>query len=122
MHSTNFHIEAIDKDNILVVPTNYLRPEKFMGEIEAVLNTYFNNIEYIYFDFLIKNGTNDRFFKAKVLKNKIARNSFSKTIVTGNLEEKSNIFFSKNINLINNSYLSKAQKFLLKRKLSALAI
>lgn len=122
MHSTNFHIEAIDKGNILVVPTNYLRPEKFMGEIEEVLNTYFNNIEYIYFDFLIKNGTNDRFFKAKVLKNKIARNSFSKTIVTGYLEEKSNIFFSKNINLINNSYLSKAQKFLLKRKLSDLAV
>jgi hypothetical protein len=112
-----FHIEIIDKGSILIVPKSYLRPELYLDQIENILVNEFNSVSCIYFDFLVKNGSRDRFYKASVLNQKISLNSFAKAKVNDKLKKMSNSFFSKNFELVSNSYLTKAQKFVLKKQL-----
>lgn len=117
MTNSNFHIEIIDNSNILVVPKSYLRPELYLNQIEELLVKEYDSVAYVYFDFLVKNGTRDRFYKAQVVNKKISLNSFSKTKVDESLRSLSNSFFANNFELVLNSYLTKAQKFLLKKQL-----
>ena len=118
MRYTNFYIELLEEGKLLVVPTSYLRPECYLDQLESLLIDKFKSVTCVYFDFLIKNGTKDRFYKADLSDSRILLNSFSKIKAESMLIDKSNSFFAKNISLINDSYLTKAQKFLLKRKFS----
>lgn len=117
MNYNNFHIELLEDENLLVVPTNYLRPDFYIEQIEDLLISTFPRVNFIYFDFLVKNGTKDRFYKVNISNNRLSLDSMCKVEITQNLESKSNSFFANNIYLINESFLSKSQKFLLKKKL-----
>ena len=111
------YLEIIDKGNILIVPKSYLRPEMYIDQIEELLVKNYNSVSCIYFDFLIKNGTRNRYYKASVLNQKISLNSFTKIKANDNLKNLSNSFFAKNFDIVSNSYLTKAQKFFLKKQL-----
>lgn len=117
MNRDLLHIVIIDKSSILVVPKSYLRPEMYLDQLEELLVKNYNSVSCIYFDFLIKNGTRDRYFKASVFNQKISLNSFTKIKEDDNLKNLSNSFFAKNFDLVSNSYLTKAQKFVLKNQL-----
>lgn len=118
MKNIDFHIELLKGGKLLVVPTTFLRPEYYMEQLENILSSHYKNVSCVYFDFLIKNGTKDRFYKVNISDHKLIHSSFTKADDDKEIIEKSNSFFSNNLNLINDSYLSKAQKFLLKKKLS----
>ena len=117
MKNSNFHIELLKGGKLLVVPTSYLRPEYYLEQVENILSTNYKKVSCVYFDFLIKNGPKDRFYKASIINHKLILSTFTKADDV-EIMEKSNSFFSNNLNLINDSFLSKAQKFLLKKKLS----
>lgn len=117
MKNSNFHIELLKGGKLLVVPTTYLRPEYYMEQVENILLSNYKKVTCVYFDFLIKNGTKDRFYRASISNHKLIFSSFTKADDI-DVIEKSNSFFSNNLDLINDSYLSKAQKFLLKKNLS----
>ena|ERR1035437_7849492 len=118
MKNNNFHIELLKGGKLLVVPTTFLRPEYYMEQLENILLSHYKNVSCVYFDFLIKNGTKDRFYKVCISDHKLIHSTFRKADDDNEIIEKSNSFFSNNVNLINDSYLSKAQKFLLKKNLS----
>ncbi|TKG94183.1 hypothetical protein EYV94_12920 [Puteibacter caeruleilacunae] len=119
MQFNKFHIEIVDSKKILVLPTSYLRTEVYLEELEGVLNKQYKNVSCVYFDFLIRNGLSDRYYSAKYVNGRILLNSFSKVEVLPKISALSDSFFAKNLTLISNSYLTKAQKFILKRKLTA---
>ena len=114
-----FHIGKLSKSNLLIVPNSYLRIDEYISDLEEYITKEYFEYSELYFDFLIKNGPNDRFYKAKLLNGKIVCNSFKKIEVSIKIEKKSNIYFSKNLYLLNDSLMNKAQKFLLKKRLSA---
>ena len=89
----------------------------YIDQIEELLVKNYNSVSCIYFDFLIKNGTRNRYYKASVLNQKISLNSFTKIKANDNLKNLSNSFFAKNFDIVSNSYLTKAQKFFLKKQL-----
>lgn len=112
-----FHIEQVEEGKILVVPTTYVRPDIYLSELDKVIASCYNSISYVYFDFLIKNGTKERFYAANYKNSKLVLNSFSKIEINESVSVLSDNFFKKNINLLDSSTLSKAQKFILRRKL-----
>lgn len=118
MKNNNFHIELLKGGKLLVVPTTFLRPEYYLEQLENILSSHYKNVSCVYFDFLIKNGTKDRFYKVSISDHKLIHSSFAKADDDNEIIEKSNSFFSNNLNLINDSYLPKAQKFLLRKNLS----
>lgn len=48
----------------------------YLDQIDELLVTEYNSVSFVYFDFLVKNGTRDRFYKAQVVNKKISLNSF----------------------------------------------
>lgn len=120
MSNNCFHIISLTNNQLLIVSKSWERPEFYIEQIEAAL-TGFSNISSIYFDFLIKNGLKDRFYKATLFNKKIIPSSFIRAKVDDEIQSKSNEFFAKNIDLIEGSYLTNAQKFLLKKRLPSIS-
>lgn len=118
-YDKEFHIEKLDNKRILVIPTNYLRPEQYLEQIEYVIASNFTGCSTVYFDFLIKNGKRDRYYKAQVTDNRIQVNSFCPIVIDSELMLLSNSFFSKHFELISESLLPKAQKFMLQKEFFA---
>lgn len=115
----SYHIVRIKENDgsFLVLLRNWERPEFYMHEIEKELST-FNKITKIYFDLLLKNGPKDRFYSACFNNGKFDSRSFRKVkSLNSNVLKEADTYFRLNFELIQKSYLTKAQKFILKKKL-----
>lgn len=116
MKNSKYYIIPVYEDSILVVINSWERFEYYLDELEAELSHRSENLT-VYFDFLVKNGPRDRFFKTTISQGKLDLRSFKSIKVETKLEEISNQYFSKNIKVLDDSLLTKAQRFLYKREL-----
>lgn len=116
MKNNKYHTISLSKGNILVVLRSWESMEYYLDEIESDLSSS-NCIFNVYFDLLVKNGLRNRFFKADFVNGKIDFKTFTKIDVSKDIEEKSNEYFAWNIDILEESVLTKAQKFLYKREI-----
>ena len=116
MNNQNLHIEQLSKGIYLVIAKNSFRPEFYLDAVNKLIQRD-KEISVLYFDLLLKNGLKDRFYKAETKNHKVNLASFESIQPAKDIEDKSNLFFAKNMHLITNSYLSAAQKFLLRKSL-----
>jgi len=114
-------INLKENSSFLILINSWERPEFYLEEIEKELSSCENNSD-IYFDFLIKNGPRDRFYSANFDNGRFDLYSFKKinTLSTKILGLADN-YFKSNFDLIQNSCLTRAQKFVLKRQFQSLA-
>ena len=111
----NFSIEKINKDGYgyLIIATSYDSPINNLGEVEAELKGYTGKV---IFDLTIINGVDcNRYSEAEVVAGKINRKSFKiKKTLDDPINEISKMFFQNNTEILEQSTLTKALKFLLK--------
>lgn len=117
MTNTQFHIISLKDSKYLVIPKCWKRPEYYLDELALELKSL-ETITEVYFDFLIKNGLSDRFYKASFNLGSGRFTSFTKANVDNDIKARANDFFSNNLQLLEKSSLTKAQKYLLNKELS----
>ena len=117
-----YKLRKLSKSNFqyIVLTLNAIRIDNYLHEIESSLAT--KKIRgSIVFDLLIMNGMNDRYYSADFDGKKFNLSSF-KSIKSNDetVFKTSNIFFLKNIDLIERSNLPRTKKFLIKKQLATL--
>jgi hypothetical protein len=118
-----YRLRKLSKSNFqyIVLTLNSIRIDNYLDEIESSLAI--KKIKgSIVFDLLIMNGMNDRYYSADFDGVKFNLSSF-KSIKSNDetVFKTSNTFFSKNIDLIEQSSLPKVKKFLIKKQLATLS-
>jgi uncharacterized protein YlbG (UPF0298 family) len=105
----------------IVLTLNSTRIDNYLNEIESYLAI--KKIKgSIVFDLLIMNGMNDRYYSADFDGVKFNLSSFKSIKSNDEIVFKtSNSFFSKHIDLIEQSSLPKTKKFLIKKQLATLS-
>lgn len=116
MTNSKFHIISLAKERLLVVLKSWEGIEYYLDELQSEILSV-GDISCVYFDLLMKNGPRNRYYKATVINGKLSLHTFQKVDVDAIIEKKSNQFFANNIDMLNESVLTKAQKFLYKRQL-----
>lgn len=108
----NFDIKEFD-NKVLVFSTSYINPLEYRLEIESWLSK--KKKQEVIFDLLLTNGnTVNRYVKAEFKENGLT--NFKKCLTLNNdIKAISNKFYMTNKHLLNNSILSKSQKFLAER-------
>lgn len=105
----------IKESNCLVLSTSYINPLSNLDMVEEELkNKKYNG--KVFFDLLLSNGKNkNRFIKA-IYSSGFNKNDFLEVeTIPLKLLELSKSFYENNLNLIENSILTKSQKFLLSK-------
>jgi hypothetical protein len=117
MENKQYHIISLGDSNFLVITKGWVRPGYYLEDIAHDLSSL-GEISNVYFDFLLKNGPKDRFYKAVFSKADSTFKSIVRIDADKEIEDKADDFLSKNFDLVSDSYLTNAQKFLLKKKLT----
>ncbi|MCW3789360.1 type II toxin-antitoxin system RnlB family antitoxin [Plebeiibacterium sediminum] len=111
-----FHIKNIEPNTVLVIATDVLSLDSYIDEIESALSQ-FNTDVIVYFDLLIKNGTNKRFYCADFNGKKKQVSGLKKCIPNERIQKYSDVYFKDNIQLINESLkIRKAEKWWIQKK------
>lgn len=101
----------------LALSLDYSRLDEYIFDVEKELRKK-KYIGKLVFDLLVNNGLNDRFYSCSFDGNKILLNSLSYLRDVDNcVEQISSNFYLSHFDIINDSYISKQTKFLIKRKL-----
>jgi hypothetical protein len=118
-----FRLRKLSKSNFqyIVLTLNSIRIDNYLDEIESSLAAKRINGSIV-FDLLIMNGPKDRYYSADFDGTKFNLSSFkSIKFNDGTVFKTSNTFFSKNLDLIEQSSLPKTKKFLIKKQLASLS-
>lgn len=97
----------------MVISATWERPDVYWHDLHKELRR--KAVEQVFFDFLLKNGLRDRFYKADYKNGAIQIESFKKADLEDNYINVSNKFFANNWDLVESSLLSNFQKFKLKK-------
>lgn len=118
MIKKHFYILKLEKASYLVIATSWLRAGYYLKDIINELN-FLDDIDDVYFDFLMKNGLKDRFYKADFNKVELKFKSFVQIEVDKKIESIANAFFSQHLDLLKDSPLTAAQKYLFKKSIGS---
>lgn len=116
----SFHIEKIklDKYKIMILSTDSLRIHDYLIDVVKELKKIYFKGDVL-FDLLLSNGPSlgGRFYSAFFDGKNFDISSFKNIkIVNTEVEKTSNCFYETHLNLIDDSILTKQQKFILKKK------
>lgn len=108
----------ISPTTYIVLTMSYLRYSDYLAEIGEILKQKkFKGT--VYFDLLLNNGLNDRFFSMDFNMEGFILSTFNKIDPpSANLLKFSGTFYSKRMPLINNSIFSDAKKYMIKKEIS----
>lgn len=110
-----FYITRININSVLIIAKDVISLDMYIDEIEQKLSLLNCNID-VYFDLLIKNGINKRFYYSNFNQKKKQITLLQKCKPQIEILKSSNNFFNKNIELIEESMkLRKAEKWLIKK-------
>ena len=112
-----YHIIRFEDSTILVIAKSWNRPEFFLEKLSSELPKNEKHSTVI-FDFLIKNGLNDRFYSSNFDSSRSRFVDFQKINAVDSIKLKANKFFHDNPKLLQHSTLTRAQKYLFKRELA----
>lgn len=119
MTNNKYILQKIENNEFgfLALSLDYSRLDEYICDVEMELKNK-RYIGKIIFDLLVINGINDRFYSCSFDGSKILLNSLScLKDVDSCLQKVSSSFYLSNFEIINDSYISKQSKFLIKKKL-----
>ena len=104
-----FHIETVDQDRILVIILSYELTSVYWSELVKTLRERHCNNKTVYFDFLYRNGYENRFFTTRIDDMSNFKGRLRKCDTYDSFEEISRHFFSMHKDLLATSILSRQQ-------------
>ena len=115
-------INELTHNRVLIIFHTWERPDAFFNEITHDLIKHTTKAE-VYFDLLVNNGLNDRFYVATFKNGELKLNSFKKVKPLDEYVKISDEYFSRNWGIIeSNSVMTKFQKSFYKSKLKSLTL
>lgn len=122
--NSKFHIEKVklENENMFIVYTmNYIDFASYLPEISSSLIK--DNFQgSVFFDLLLNNGRNKRFFRAKFNGQTFEINTFKEiNSPSQKLLNTSANFYINHLQLIESSHFSKMQRFIIKKEIESLA-
>jgi len=115
-----YYIEKLNKEKYpyIIFSKSYISPIEDIESLELDLQKIGAKGKII-FDLLLSNGDSpDRYFEADFDGRHLDRKSFRQVnSISKKVKQISNKYYHNNLNLLKNSVLSKAQKFLIKNKI-----
>lgn len=104
-----FHIEKVDRDSLLVIILSCEMTSVYWNDLlNAFRDNHLGN-KTVFFDFLYRNGYENRFFSAQLDESYKFRGRLRKCEVFDSFEEVTHRFFSLHEDILLNSILSKQQ-------------
>lgn len=119
MENNKYILQKIEDNEFgfLALSVDYSRLDEYIFDVEKELKKSKYKGKVV-FDLLANNGINDRFYYCFFDGKKILLNTLSAINELNNEVQKvSSMFYLSNFEIINNSYISKQSKFLIKKKL-----
>lgn len=104
-----FHIETVDQERLLVIILSCEMTSVYWNELVSTLRERHYSNKTIYFDFLYRNGYENRFFSANIDDKFKFRGRLRRCDVFDTFEAISHRFFSLHEELLNTSILSRQQ-------------
>ncbi len=104
-----FHIETVDQDRLLVIILSCEMTSVYWNELVSTLRERHCNNKTIYFDFLYRNGYENRFFSASIDEKSNINGRLRRCEVFDTFETISRRFFSLHEDLLSASILSRQQ-------------
>ena len=106
----NFHIVSLGNGNILVIILSTEQTSAYWGDLRyAVSKLNRPNVD-IYFDFLYRNGFENRFFSARLNNKSILEGRLRACDMAEKYKYIANMFFKSHIEMLNGSALSSAHR------------
>lgn len=106
---------SLDPDVYIVYSKSYIRVTNHLTEISKQLSKAKHTGEVI-FDLLINNGRENRFFMALFDGKQFEYQSFQEIVPSEQILKHSAQYYTKNIELVNESHFSRARKFFLRKE------
>lgn len=104
-----FHIETDDQERILVIILSCEMTSVYWSELVNTLRERHCNNKIVYFDFLYRNGYENRFFVARIDERSNFKGRLRKCDAFGSFEAVTRHFFSTHKDLLVTSILSRQQ-------------
>lgn len=104
-----FHIETVDQDRLLVIILSCEMTSVYWNELVSTLRDRHCNNKTVYFDFLYRNGYENRFFLASIDEESNFKGRLRRCDVFDTFEAISRRFFSLHEDLLTSSILSRQQ-------------
>ena len=104
-----YHIESVDKDSLLVIILSCEMTSVYWNELLDTFREYQLGNKTVYFDFLYRNGYENRFFSAHLDDSYKFRGRLRKCEAYDIFEEVTRRFFSLHEDILLNSILSRQQ-------------
>ena len=104
-----FHIESIDKDSLFVIILSSEMTSVYWSDLLTTFRENHWNNKTVYFDFLFRNGCDNRFFSAVLDERSNFSGRLKRCEVLEPFDVISRRFFRKNVGLLSYSILSSQQ-------------
>lgn len=95
-----FHIETIDRDNLLVIILSYEMTSVYWKELQETLRGNHIVDKTVYFDFFYRNGSENRYFISHVDNHSKLSGQLKKCCTINSLEAISTQFFEEHKELL----------------------
>lgn len=105
-----FNIQRIEDDSMIVTILSTSMTSDYWSELEKYLRLQHARNKTIYFDFMVRNGLNDRFYKSRTDDNSSLVDELRKCSSTGLLLQAADTFFAEHEVYIERSVLTRSQK------------
>lgn len=108
--SKKFHIVSLGDDSVLIIILSTEQTSAYWGELRhAVSKLNLPNVD-IYFDFLYRNGLENRFFMSKLNNKSILGGRLRACDMAEKYKNMANMFFKSHIEILNGSALSNVHR------------
>lgn len=117
-HNNPFTFRKLSSNEILIIFLTCERPDIYFNDLIFELKKYTLEAD-LYFDFMVNNGPNDRFYSACFKNGTLSMDTFKKVKNSDKCLEIANGYFANNWEVIEkHSVLTNFQKSFYKKKLS----
>ena len=113
----DFHIEELGNKGIMITILSTELTSVYWAELVKAISKLHRPNVVIYFDFLYRNGFENRFFSARLNSRFMLDGRLKGCNVSSDLERAANLFFRSHIEILNGSALSSVQRALYLRML-----
>lgn len=117
MRTQYFNIQNIEDDSLMVTILTTSMTSDYWDSLETLLSEMHAGNKTVYFDFMVRNGLTDRFYKSQTDEASKLTGDLRKCSTTKNILLSANAFFSEHEIFIERSVLTRSQKINFARKI-----
>ena len=106
----NYELRRIDRHNYLVIVLSVDSVGVYLQSLRDDIRRLDSDVSGLYIDFLLRNGLSNRFFKISIKNHTLDDSTVTRCIVSKEVREVSDRFFSRNSQYLRKSIMPSYQK------------